>query len=132
MNDAISNGLRLDRGLTQILRGPDAVPSSLPAQAQLDPAEALATQQLEALLAPRGLAAQLEAALSPAVGDRALLLPGAFRGALEAARAALAQAAQRSTDAATQKLLQRALRALDEDLSLRDLASMYRNVLHQG
>lgn len=132
MSGGIDLGLRFDRGITEILQGPSAQPASLPAQHQLDPAESLARQQLEDLLAPRGLAATLEAALVPQVIDRALLLPGAFRAALEQARAALQQAATRRTDPTDQRALQRAARALDEDLALRDLASMYRNVLHQG
>jgi hypothetical protein len=132
MSAAIDHGLRLDRGLTQILQGPSAQPSALPGQQQLDPAESLARQQLDELLAPRGLAARLEAALVPQVADRSLLLPGAFRAALEQARAALQQAASRRSAPQDQRALRLAARVLDEDLSLRDLAAMYRNVLHQG
>jgi len=132
MSSAVYNGLRLDRGLTEILQGPSAQPAALPGQQQLDPAESLARQQLDELLAPRGLAARLEAALVPQVADRALLLPGAFRAALEQARATLQQAAARRSDPQDQRSLRRAARALDEDLALRDLAVMYRNVLHQG
>lgn len=124
MNDAALQALRFDRGLTEVLH--TGVQPALPSQRQLEPAEALAAQHLAALLAPRGLAAELEAALVPAVDDRALLLPGAFRQALEGARAALAQAA--AADAA----LQPALGALDDELALRELAAMYRGVLHQG
>lgn len=132
MSSTIYNGLRLDRGLTEILQGPSARPAALPGQQQLDPAESLARQQLDELLAPRGLAARLEAALVPQVADRALLLPGAFRAALEQARATLLQAAARRSDAQDRRSLRRAARVLDEDLALRDLAAMYRNVLHQG
>lgn len=130
MNEAL-NSLRLDRGLTEILHSGPYTGPALPSQRQLDPAESLAAQHLDALLAPRGLAAGLEAALTPQVDDRALLLPGAFRSALEAARAVIGQAAS-AAEGPQQKLLQRAAKALDEDLSLRDLASMYRGVLHQG
>lgn len=130
MNHAL-HSLRLDRGLTEILHGGPQPGPALPSQRQLDPAESLAAQHLEALLSPRGLAAELDAALAPQVDDRALLLPGAFRSALEGARAVIGQAAQ-AADGPAQQLLQRAARALDEDLALRDLAAMYRGVLHQG
>ena len=132
MNDAAFNGLRLDRGLTGISHAAAQPGLALPAQRQLDPAESLAAQHLDAMLGPRGLAAELESALVPEVSDRGLLLPGAFRSALLSARDALLQAAGRGADAAGQRLLQRAARALDEDLALRDLAAMYRGVLHQG
>ena len=125
------DALRLDRGLTEVLHGGAPAGPAMPAQRQLVPAESLAAQHLAALLAPRSLAAELEAALQPPVDDRALLLPGAFRGALEAARDELAQAAT-TADAAARRLLNDALRALDDDLALRDLATMYRGVLHQG
>lgn len=127
MNDAVLQSLHFERGLTEVLHGAAGTAPQLPAQRQLDPAEALAARHLQALLAPAGLAGELEAALAPMVDDRALLLPGAFRQALDEARALLARAA-----AGGDLRLQQALAALDEDLALRELAAMYRGVLHQG
>lgn len=132
MNDAVLNGLRLDRGLTEILHAGLQGAPALPLQHQLDPAESLAAQALDGMLGPAGLDAELEVALAPAVDDRALLLPVAFRAALEQARSGLAQAAAQAAEPALQRLLQAAVRALDDDLALRDLAAMYRGLLHQG
>jgi hypothetical protein len=132
VNDAVLNGLRLDRGLTEILHAGTQGAPALPQQHQLDPAESLAAPALDTMLGPAGLDAELEAALTPNVDDRALLLPAAFRGALEQARASLAQAATQAAEPALQRLLQAAVRTLDDDLALRDLAAMYRGLLHQG
>jgi hypothetical protein len=133
MSDPQLNPLWLDRGLVQITHTRHEAMPSMPAQQQLDPAEALASTQIEHMLQPQGLHALIEAALHPQVRDRALLLPGLFRNALEAARDALRDGAKRQASGSSQaKLLARAQRALEDDLALRDLAQMYRSVLHQG
>jgi type III secretion protein X len=130
MNDASLNPLWLDRGLVQISHTRGGATPQMPQQQQLDPAQSLAGGQLDALLNAQGLGWVLESALHPPLRDRSLLLPGYFRHALEAARDAMRQAIQRQP--ALAKPLSPALRALEEDLALRDLAQMYRSVLHQG
>ena len=125
------NGLAFDRGLVEVSHLRGGFDTALPQPRQLDPAEALAEPQLEALLAARGFDALLEQALLPVPQQRALLLPLSFRHALEDARDAV-HAAIPAAAPATARLLARAERALNEDLALRDLAQMYRSVLVQG
>lgn len=121
--------LGFDRGLTDVFdTGAHALPA-LPVQ-QLDPAEGVAQTRFEAWLGPAGFDTVIEQALHPPLPDRGLLRPGAFRGALEGACAALEHAA--GTDPAHARLLQHASRLLVEDLALRDLAQRYRSALHQG
>lgn len=131
MSDAVWNALAFDRGLVEVSHLHSGVDGALPQPRQLDPAEALAEPQLEALLAARGFDAMLEQALLPVPQQRALLLPLAFRHALEDARDAV-RAAIPAAAPATARVLARAERALNEDLALRDLAQMYRSVLVQG
>lgn len=128
MSDALVQRLRLDRGLTEILPGQGEAAPALPASRPLDPPDAASAHRLESLLAPRGLAGELEAALVPDIDDRSLLLPGPFRRALDDARALLARSAGGEDGGA----LAQALRIVDEDLALRDLAAMYRGLLVQG
>jgi type III secretion protein X len=129
MNDHLSP-LNFDRGITQIVHLRDAQPLAMPPFRQLDPAEIGVQPQLDQLLAARTLDTLIDESIRPQVQDRALLHPAAFRAAVEAGRETLLTAAERNP--AEARVLNRAARVLGEEISLRELLQMYRNVLFQG
>lgn len=131
MTDPRWNGLAFDRGLVEVSHLRGGFDAALPLPRQLDPAEALAEPQLEALLAARGFDAGAEQALLPVpaaarAAAAAGLSPCAGGRARRGARGHPGGRTGHGPDAA------RAERALNEDLALRDLAQMYRSVLVQG
>lgn len=129
MNDRLS-ALSFDRGITQIVHTRDQDLPAMPPFRQLDPSDVGVQPQLEQLLAARSLDSVVDESIRPQVQDRALLHPVAFRAAVEGGREALQAAAER--DPAQAKALNRAARVLGEEIALRDLLQMYRNVLFQG
>lgn len=127
--DIRSQPFAFDRGLDRIIHGDSAAPA-LPQQHELAPSELEGVGQLERLFEQRSLEDRLEAAVRPEVSDRDLLLPAAFRAALDRALGTLRDAAEHRPDDA--RVLNRAARLLKEETDLRDLVAMYRGALYQG
>jgi type III secretion protein X len=106
----------------------------LPDQQQLTPADHAQRSQLETLLAPSNTDSFLAEKIRPELQDRDLLLPGRFRQAMDGALGKLGKTAQeqQAQDPDTAKLLNRAARVVQEEVSLRDLVQMYITALRQG
>lgn len=130
----IGNGPFFERGIDSItFKGRDSA-QGMPRQYDLAPAELSKRPQLEVLLAAPNLDSILVDATRPLIPDRELLKPHKFRQALDGVRSLLAAKAKQmeTSDPHTAKILVRAGRVLDEEVSLRDLLQMYRSVLYQG
>lgn len=125
--------LAFDRGIDRITHAQQQELPSLPERAQAPPPDIGTQPQLESLLALPTLDDTLTAALRPQLARRDLLMPARFSEALQGALARLGAAAEQAQatpeDART---LNRALRLLKEEASLRELAQMYRSALYQG
>lgn len=130
----IGNGSFFDRGIEDITYTGQAQASVLPGQRELTPAERAQGQHLEALLALPNMDSFLEAAIRPQVDDRDLLLPARFRLGMDEVLATLQQAAEAAerTDRESLKVLNRAIRLLNDEIDQRALIQMYRSSLYQG
>lgn len=122
-----------ERGLDNITYANTTEVTNLPPQSELAPAE-MRSQMLAQLLSLPNIASFLEEAIRPDIEDREQLVPGRFRQALTATLSALNESAEalQESDPEGAKLLNRAIRVLREDASLRELVQMYRSAVHQG
>lgn len=130
----VGPGAYFDRGIDSItFKGGEAL-QGLPDQHELTPADHAQRPQLEALLAQANTDSFLEESIRPELEDRDLLLPGKFRQAMDGALGTLRNAVQeqQTQDPDTAKVLNRAVRLLNDEVGLRDLLQMYRSALYQG
>lgn len=130
----IGSGAFFDKGIDSItFKGGEAA-QGLPDPRELTPADHAERPQLEQLLALPNLDDFLDQSIRPEFGNRDLLLPTRFRQAMDSTLATLQKAAadSRPGDPDAAKVLNRAVRLLNEEGSLRDLLQMYRSVLYQG
>jgi len=133
-NLRVGPGAYFDRGIDSItFKGGEAL-QGLPDQHELTPAEHAQRPQLEALLTQANTDTFLEESIRPELDDRDLLLPGKFRQAMDGTLSTLREAvqAQQGQDSDTAKLLNRAVRLLNDEVGMRDLLQMYRSALYQG
>ncbi|MEO5671743.1 MAG: hypothetical protein ABIR26_13700 [Ramlibacter sp.] len=130
----IGSGPFFDRGIDSItFKGLD-VAQGMPGQHELAPAEQGQRPQLERLLSAFNLESFLDDAIRPAIEDRDVLMPHKFRRALDGALEAIRGKGRElsASDPQAAKVLERAGRVLEEEVSLRDLLQMFRSVLYQG
>ena len=124
------DGFVFDRGIDRIIRN-DQHEASLPDAARLPPTEAMASCELDRLLALPNLQDYLAADLQPAIADKTMLTPQGFQLALQEAIATLDErAAEPGED--PPPALAKARRLLGKEAELRDLVFAYRHALHQG
>ncbi|GAB1387126.1 hypothetical protein MASR1M59_22740 [Melaminivora sp.] len=126
--------LAFDRGIERITHAQPQDLPTLPEREQSLPPDAGAQPQLDNLLALPNLDDHLTAALRPQLTQRDLLMPSRFDQALHSALGQLSTEAEQLQDMAPEdaRVLNRAVRLLKEESSLRELAQMYRNALYQG
>ncbi len=126
--------LAFDRGIDRITHARQQELPSLPEREQALPPDVGTQPQLESLLALPTLDDALNAALRPQLAQRDLLMPARFRDALQGALERLGAAAEQAQAGAPEdaRTLNRAVRLLKEESSLRELAQMYRSALYQG
>jgi type III secretion protein X len=130
----VGSGAFFDKGIDSItFKSGDAV-QGLPDQRELTPADHGERPQLDQLLAMPNLDDFLDQATRPELQNRDLLLPGKFRQAMESTLTTLQQAVgtAQASDPDSAKVLNRAVRLLNDEMSMRDLLQMYRSVLYQG
>lgn len=133
MSDIRLNSLVFDRGINSITYARDEAVSTMPERGNAPPPDVAVRAQLDALLEKPSMDSRLDAALRPQMVNRDLLLPGRFREALSDCLNLLRQAAEKSPDSSDQsRMLNRSVRLLGEESSLRDLLQMYRSSLYQG
>lgn len=123
-----------ERGIDSItFKGGDAT-LGLPDSSELAPADHTERPQLDRLLAMPNLDDFLDQSIRPALDNRELLMPTRFRQVMDGALATLRQEADAARESNPEKatVLNRAVRLLNEENSLRDLLQMYRSVLYQG
>lgn len=122
-----------ERGLDDITYANTTDHAGLPPQSELPPAE-VRSQQLNQLLNLPNMATFLEEAIHPDIDDREQLTPGRFRQTLATTLVSLTQLAESmsASDPAEAKVINRAVRVLRDEASLRDLIQMYRTAVHQG
>lgn len=122
-----------ERGLDTITHATSTDVTKLPPQSELAPAE-MRTQLLAQLLKLPDIAEFLHDAIQPDIEDREQLSPGRFGQMLTTTLGALTQSAEemQPVDPEGAKTLNRAIRVLREDASLRELIQMYRSAVHQG
>ena len=130
----IGGGSFFDKGIDSITYQGDALTPGLPDAHELTPADHSEQGQLNRLLAQPGLDHYLDNAVRPPLPERDLLMPARFRQAMEDTIGHLEAQAQALHQGEPEqvKLLNRALRLLKEERSLRELVQMYRSVLYQG
>jgi len=130
----VGAGVFFDKGIDSItFKGGEAA-QGLPDQRELTPADHAERPQLDQLLAMPNLDDFLDQATRPELANRDLLMPTRFRQVMDSTQATLRQAVAEAQDSAPEsaKLLNRAVRLLNEEGALRDLVQMYRSVLYQG
>jgi len=135
MNDPrIGSSAYFDKGIVSITYKVGEAVQGLPDQHELPPADHAQRPQLETLLAPSNTDSFLQESIRPELEDRDLLLPSRFRQAMDDALDKLGKTAQEQLahEPDTAKLLNRAVRLLQDEVGLRDLLQMYRSALHQG
>lgn len=129
----IHASLAFDRGIDSITHARKERASSMPERSDAPAPDVGARAQLDLLLHKPSLDHRLDAALRPPIENRTLLLPGRFQQALGNALQHLRRAAQEGPEASEQtRILNRAVRLLNEESQLRDLVQMYRSALYQG
>jgi len=125
------NSLVFDRGIDTITyTSSDRAEKRLPERQALPPPAEGAKARLFELLAPPNTANYLQESLRPILDNRNLLMPAHYSETLSAALESLSTAAEQDTD--NSRVLNRAVRVLKEEVSLRELLQMYRSVLYQG
>lgn len=130
----VGSGSFFDRGIEDITYTGDAQAIGLPEQSDLTPAGRVQGQHLEELLALPNMDSFLEETVRPQVDDRDLLMPGRFRDVMDEVLAMLHQAAEAAEgkDQDGVKVLNRAIRLLNDEIDQRTLIQMYRSTLYQG
>ena len=130
----IGGGNFFSQGLDGISHLSATETTTLPGQHALTPAEQAKRPLLEELLALPNMESFLEEAIRPDLNDPDMLIPGNFKKAHDAVLQCLQHAAEemRSNDPEGAKVLNRAVRVLNDDRVLRDLVHDYCSALHQG
>ncbi len=133
MSDIRLPSLVLDRGIETITYARQENNAPMPERGEAPPPEIGVRAQLDQLLQKPSMDSRLDQALRPKIANRDLLLPGRFREALGHALAQLRAAAGSAADGSEQsRVMNRAVRLLNEESSLRELEHMYRSALYQG
>lgn len=130
----IGTGAFFEKGIDSItFKGGEAA-QGLPDPHDLAPADHSERPQLDQLLALPNLDDYLDQSIRPALDNRDLLMPARFRQVMDGALATLQRQAGAASDGdpETARVLNRAVRLLNEENALRDLVQMYRSVLYQG
>lgn len=130
----VGAGTFFERGIDSITFKGGDVAQGLPESHELTPADHAQRPQLDQLLAQPNLDDYLDQCIRPEFDNRDLLLPAHFRQVLDRALATLREEAiaAQAADPEAAKVLNRAVRLLNEENALRDLLHMYRSVLYQG
>lgn len=133
MSDIRFNSLVFDRGIESITHARPEAATTMPESGDAPPPDVGARAQLDGLLQEHSMDDRLDEALRPRLENRALLAPARFHAALGAVQLLLRQTAQERADDSTEaRVLNRAVRLLVEESSLRELVQMYRSALYQG
>ena len=128
----INRLMRFDYGIDDIVyaRKGEQAAQALPERRNLLPSDDNVRAQLAQLLEKPNTGRFLEEALRPQIGNRDLLMPSQFAEALREALKELATLADGGQG--ERRVLNRAVRLLKEETSLRELVAMYRSALYQG
>jgi type III secretion protein X len=131
-NINVNRLMSFDHGIDDIVyaRKDDQAAQGLPDRRNLTPSDDGVRTQLTQLLEKPNTGSFLEEALRPSIENRDLLLPSHFADALGETLTALSNAADAGVG--DSRTLNRAVRLLKEETSLRDLVAMYRSALYQG
>ncbi|QKV54376.1 hypothetical protein [Comamonas antarctica] len=133
MADIRLPSLVLDRGIETITYARQENAAPMPERSEAPPPDTGVRAHLDQLLQKPSMDSRLDQALRPPIANRDLLLPGRFREALGNALVQLRAAAGSAGDGSEQsRVLNRAVRLLNEESSLRELEHMYRSALYQG
>ncbi|MEG1767082.1 MAG: hypothetical protein RR311_01340 [Comamonas sp.] len=133
MSDIRLPSLILDRGIENITYARHESATPMPERGAAPPPDVGMRAQLDELLQKPSMDSRLDQALRPRIDNRDLLLPGRFREALGGALTQLRTAASAGADGSEpSRVLNRAVRLLGEETSLRELVHMYRSALYQG
>lgn len=137
MSDIRLPSLVLDRGIEAITYARQDAATPMPERGSAPPPDVGVRAQLDQLLQKPSMDSHLDQALRPRIDNRDLLQPGRFGEALGNAltqlRAAAGSAASAGPEGSEQsRVLNRAVRLLGEESSLRELVQMYRSALYQG
>ncbi|RYX93974.1 MAG: hypothetical protein EOO28_16450 [Comamonadaceae bacterium] len=119
----------MDQGIDKIFRSDPVVVESGPI-ADISPAFSAVKPRLDQLFAMPNLEDYISSVLAPQINEPSLMLPNRFNNALRAAMEELEAASEE--DPRNGRILQRARRLLDDQVSLRDLVHMYRQALLKG
>lgn len=129
----LNASLAFDRGIDSITYARQEKAMPLPERSAAPPPDTEVRAQLDLLLQKPSMDSRLDSLLRPHLENRALLSPGRFQEALGSTLQHLRQAAQQAPESSGEaRSLNRAVRLLNEEASLRDLVQMYRSALYQG
>lgn len=133
MSDIRLPSLVLDRGIETITYARQQNDAPMPERGQAPPPETGLRAQLDQLLQKPSMDSRLDQALRPLIANRDLLLPARFRETLGKVRTQLRKAAGSAPEGSEQaRVLNRAVRLLNDESDLRELEHMYRSALYQG
>lgn len=125
--------LKIDHGIEKVLRASvDRGEERMAVGGHYAPAYSPTRQRLDQLYAMPNLDDYLTEEMAPTVGEGALLLPHRFAQGLQAALAMLEREAAREPQKRHQRVLQRAMDVLSDQLALRDLLRAYVSALYKG
>ncbi len=127
----INRFMSFDRGIDNVVhRRSETETQGLPERRNLTPSGDPVRTQLTQLLEQPNIGHILEEALRPEVDNRDLLLPSAFRTALQQVQKDLTALAHQGKGDG--RILDQAIRVLNDETRLRDLVAMNRSLLYQG
>lgn len=122
---------RIDQGIVKILRGPVQRGEERPSSSNnYSPAYTPTRQRLDQLYAMPNLDDYLIEEMAPLVNEGSLLLPHRFVAELAAARELLRRERERSQR--HERILNRAIDLLSDQMDLRDLLQSYLSALYKG
>lgn len=133
MSEVRINSLIFDQGIVSITHADREEATGMPERSDAPPPDVGARAQLDMLLQKPSMDSRLGFFLRPDIENRDLLAPARFSAALGRVLENLRQAAKKEADASPRsRVLNRAVRLLNDESDLRGLVQMYRSALYQG
>lgn len=106
MSDALGSLLRLDTGLSRVVRGLPVAVGALPARGQFAPPEATIIRHLDRFMNAGTLDETVQRALQPALYSADVLRPDRFQAALDVARTLVDDVIEQAPPGAPREALQ--------------------------
>ena len=132
MTDTLGSFLRLDTGLSRVVRDMPAATGALPTRSQFAPPEATFTRPLDRFLNPGSVNEAIERSLQPALESADVLRPDRFQAALDRARTVVDDVVAQAPPGAPRDALQGLGDVLRQRQELVDALHYFRDMLIAG